>query len=65
MSSLSAIKASTQARNREEIAQTERQCNILVHGYIETSTALLNESSEQLAKYGIADNIDLEQVNRV
>ena len=63
MSSLSAIKASTQARNREEIAQTERQCNILVHGYIETSTALLNESSEQLAKYGIADNIDLEQVN--
>jgi len=72
MSSLAAIKAASHSRSLDDKANTERQRDILVlilshlksQGYIETATALLNESqsSESLARYDIADNVDLLQV---
>ena len=72
MSSFSSIKAATQSKYLEEKGQSERQRDILVlilshlqtNGYIETATALLREtrSIDSLAKYEIADNIDLNQV---
>ena len=65
--SLNSIKAATQSKG-----QTERQRDVLVlilshlqtNGYIETATALLREtrSIDSLAKYDVADNIDLNQV---
>ncbi|KAL7530853.1 hypothetical protein ACHAXR_004865 [Thalassiosira sp. AJA248-18] len=72
MSSLAAIKAATQSKALEDQTNSERQREILVlilshlqsQGYIETATALLNESrtAESLEKYDLADNIDLMQV---
>ena len=72
MSSLSAIKATTHSRSLEDQAHTERHRDILVlilshlqsNGYIDTATALLHEtrSIESLARYEVADNIDLVQV---
>jgi len=72
MSSFNSIKAATQSRYLEEKGQTERQRDVLVlilshlqtNGYIETATTLLREtrSVDSLAKYEVADNIDLSQV---
>ena len=72
MSSLSAIKATTHSRTLEDQAHTERHRDILVlilshlqsNGYIDTATALLHEtrSLESLARYEVADNIDLMQI---
>jgi len=72
MSSLAAMKAATQSRVLDDQSNSERQHDILIlilshlqsHGYIETATTLLNESRsvETLAKYDLADNIDLMQV---
>lgn len=66
------MKAGTHARASAVEDQVERQRDILVlilshlqsHGYIESATALLNESRsvESLARYDLADNIDLMQV---
>lgn len=68
----SSIKAATQSKYLEEKGQTERQRDVLVlilshlqtNGYIETATTLLREtrSVDSLAKYKVADNIDLSQV---
>ena len=72
MSSLAAMKAATHSRALDDQTNSERQRDILVlilshlqsHGYIETATTLLNESRsvETLARYDLADNIDLMQV---
>ena len=72
MSSFNSIKVATESKFLEEKGQTERQRDVLVlilshlqtNGYIETATALLREtrSVDSLAKYDVADNIDLNQV---
>ncbi len=71
-SSLAAIKAASHTRNIEDQSNTERQLDILVlilshlrsQGYIETATALVNESRsvDTLARYDAADNIDLMHI---
>ena len=72
MASLAAIKATTQSRAFEDQAHSERQRDVLVlilshlqtHGYVDTATTLLNESRsvDSLAKFDLADNIDLMQI---
>lgn len=74
MASLAAIKAATQSRALEDANSVERQRDVLVlilshlqsHGYVETATALLNEtrSVDTLARYDLADNMDMHQVLR-
>ncbi|KAL3770414.1 hypothetical protein ACHAW5_002331 [Stephanodiscus triporus] len=72
MSSLAAIKTSSHSRNIEDQSNTERQRDVLVlilshlrsQGFIETATALVNESRsvDTLARYEVADNVDLMQI---
>ncbi|KAL3770410.1 hypothetical protein ACHAW5_002327 [Stephanodiscus triporus] len=72
MSSLAAIKTPSHSRNIEDQSNTERQRDVLVlilshlrsQGFIETATALVNESRsvDTLARYEVADNVDLMQI---
>ena len=72
MSSLAKIKTASQTRNIEDQSNAERQRDILVlilshlrsQGYIETATALVNESRsvDTLVRYDVADNVDLMQI---
>lgn len=72
MSSLAKIKMASQTRNIEDQSNAERQRDILAlilshlrsQGYIETATALVNESRsvDTLVRYDVADNVDLMQI---
>lgn len=66
------VKPASHSRNIEDQSNTERQRDVLVlilshlrsQGYIETATALVNESRsvDTLARYDVADNVDLMQI---
>ena len=74
MSSLASIKAASHSKVLEDQTNSDRQRDALVlilsHlrslGFIETATALQNESrsADFFARYDLADNIDLMQVLR-
>ena len=71
---VAAMKVTTRSRAIEDQTNAERQRDVLVlilshlqsSGYIQTATTLLNEvqSADTLARYELADNMDLMQVVR-